>query len=84
VRHSKIAGATSAPGQPRPFADVASMPGLPSEAAVEPTSMDGREVPIGDIRPECRGAAGDRLYIANRQIDEKYGAMPASCSILLP
>jgi hypothetical protein len=32
-------------GQTRPSADVASMSGLPSETAVEPTSMDGREVP---------------------------------------
>src|SRR5262245_54509947 len=42
------------------------------------------------VRPECRGAAGDRLCpedTANRPIDEKYGAMPAagaSYSILLP
>jgi hypothetical protein len=38
----------SAWGQTRPFGDVRSMSGLLPKAAVEPTSMDGREVPIAD------------------------------------
>src|SRR5262245_51934671 len=36
-------------GQTRSFADLTSISGLPSEAAVERTSVDGREVPGSDI-----------------------------------
>ena len=38
-------GATSAPGHDRSFVDVASMSGLLPKAAVQQTTMDGREVP---------------------------------------
>jgi hypothetical protein len=44
-------------GQTRSFADVRAMSALPPEGVVERTSMDGRFVPIGDIRAEWAKAS---------------------------
>jgi hypothetical protein len=49
--HCSGSNAYISDGQTRSFADVASMSGLPPEAAVEPTSMDGREVPLPEVAP---------------------------------
>src|SRR5262245_57798261 len=53
-------GADDRPGQPRPSGGGGSMSGLPPKAAIERTSMDGREADWcrPDTRPrEARGEA---------------------------